>query len=563
MFKISFTRWISIALAAAFMSACSGGVNSQSPIPVAPEAISSPIPDASPNVSTMDVVSHSTTNWDFTGTLVSQLAGNEWQVQGGTGLGYVHVYTTSSTIYGTGVLPFAAGEPVEITGTASTTTSTPTAITATRINKLIRVTPLAAAAFDDSVGVVASINNQGTGYDSGWATYSPLLIKSGIKHIRDGFCSHGTYNSWCTGTWASRMKQLASAGIHSNIVWDPRNCWSSADGSGCQNNTTPTNVYASTFGIASEVESYEGPNECDISNLCAGMSTRYPASYKPYYSYPCSSFGTCMSTDIHDLATMRSSSVKVYGPAMGHYGSTPGYSCCGIQSAYMDAGSIHDYPGNNYPENNVVPPWTSAAAKLSGSARVVATETGYNTDPTFANQGVSRLAQERYIPRLLLTHLQRGVMRTYLFELFDEQGSGSGFQFGLLTQSYTPKPIWKRLTQQLMPYFADSGTSPRTPLTYGLTGDTTGTLHQLLFQRSDGNYILVPWLATQLWNWSTHTDMSPAKETLKLTLPSSVTSVTVTQFGDNGATSVITLSRINGTFAVPVSSLIEAVKFHT
>ena len=388
-----------------------------------------------------------------------------------------------------------------------------------------------------------------------------MLINSGIKHIRDGFCSHGTYNGWCTGTWAARIKQLAAAGIRSNIVWDPRNCWSSADGSGCQNNTTPTNVYASTFGITSAVESYEGPNECDISNLCPGMSSNFPASYTPYYVYNCSSFATCLNTDIQDLASMRSSSVKVYGPAMGHWNSSPGYSCCGNESAYMDAGSIHDYPGNNWPENAVATTWKNSAVNLSGPDPVVATETGYQTD-VGGNQGVSQLAQERYIPRLLFTHLQNGIMRTYLFELIDEQGPGSYFQYGLLNQNMTPKPIWTRLTQQLMPYFADAGTSARTPIAYTISGDTTGALHQLLFERSDGNYVLVPWLATQLWNPSTNTDISPTKETLALSLPSSVTSISVTQFSDNGATSVTTLSRANGVFSLPVSSLIEAVKFH-
>ena len=423
-------------------------------------------------------------------------------------------------------------------------------------------TPLAASAFNDSVGVGVPLNNPGTIYDTGWPTYSPILIGSGIKHIRDGFCSHGTYDGWCTSTWAARVNQLASAGIHSNIVWDPRNCWTSADGSGCQNTTTPTNIYASTLGVASAVESYEGPNECDISNLCPGNSSSFPLSYAPYYKYSCSSFDTCMSTFISDLSAMRSSSVKVYGPAMGHYNSSPGYSCCGNESSYMDAGSIHDYPGDNWPENNVVTTWASAAAPLSGSDPVVSTETGYQTG-VGGNQGVSQLAQERYIPRLLFTHLQYGIMRTYLFELIDEGGTGSYFQFGLLNQNMTAKPIWTLLTKQLLPYFADSGTSPRTPITLALTGDTTGTLQDVLFQKSDGTYILVPWLATQIWDPHLNVDLSPVKETITLSLPSTVTSVTVTQFEDDGTQSVTTVTGNAGTFSLPVSSSVEAVSFHT
>lgn len=526
---------------------------------------------ASPGVGSMDVISHSGTNWDVTATLVAQYASNEWEVQGGKNMGYVHIYTTSTTTYGTGTLPLTVGEQVDIIGTSSTTTNYPGSITASKITKVSSssttpsstpapsgsgVTPLAAASFNDSVGVVAQINNGNTSWDSAWASYSPILINSGIKHIRDGFCSYGAKSSWCVNTWAPRMRQLASAGIHSDMVWDPRNCWS-----GCTT-TTPADVYASTLGVTSEIEAYEGPNECDISAQCPWSGSKSPPSDPPYYSYNCSSFSSCMTLYIKDLWTLHSSSVQIYGPAMGHYNSTPGYSCCGNMGAYMNAGSIHDYPGANWPENNVVSTWVNAARNLSGSDPIVSTETGYNTDPTYANQGVSLLAQERYIPRLLFTSLQQGVMRSYLFELYDGGAAGSGFQYGLLTQSYAPKPAFTRL-KQLLSYFSDSGTVARTPLAYSLSGDTTGKLHQLLFQHSDGSYILVPWLATQLWNSSTHTDLSPTRETLTLSLPASVSSITVTQFADHGVETTSTITGSNGKFSLPVSSLIEGVKFHT
>jgi hypothetical protein len=48
-----------------------------------------------------------------------------------------------------------------------------------------------------------------------------------------------------------------------------------------------------------------------------------------------------------------------------------------------------------------------------------------------------------------------------------------------------------------------------------------------------------------------------------LTLPSSVTSISVTKFGDNGAETVTSIAGSNGVFSLPVSSLVEAVSFHT
>ncbi len=112
-----------------------------------------------------------------------------------------------------------------------------------------------------------------------------------------------------------------------------------------------------------------------------------------------------------------------------------------------------------------------------------------------------------------------------------------------------------------MGYFADSGASPRTALSYSLIGDSTGAMHQVLFQKSDGTYILVPWLGTQLWNQTTHTDYPPVTKTLILTLPPSVRSIIVTKFGDKGSMAATTLRADHGRFPLRVSSLIEAVSF--
>jgi hypothetical protein len=422
------------------------------------------------------------------------------------------------------------------------------------------VTPLAASAFTNSIGVGTHLTYPGV-YESGYATYEPMLANSGIKHIRDGLCSYGAHSTYCTGTWVAELNQLAAAGIRFDMVWDPRICWSSAATPGCQNVTTPANVYASTLGIAADIEAYEGPNECDISSLCPGIKGQ-AASNPPAWSYSCSSFDTCMTIFIEDLGTLRSPGVSVYGPPMAFASSSPGYACCGNMAAYMTASSMHDYPGNNYPESGYDPnSWIPAAQQLNGGGPVVSTETGYYTNPpTYANQGVDLLTQERLTPRILFTHLYYGVMRTYLYELVDE-GSTLNVGYGLLNYDSTPKPAWTRL-KQLISYFSDSGTSPRTPIAYTLSGDTTGELFKVLFQKSNGTYILVPWLGTRQWS-STNADIAPTTETLMLMLPPAVTSVTVTQFGDNGVTTVTTLSRkSNDCFSLPVSSLIEAVSFN-
>jgi hypothetical protein len=412
------------------------------------------------------------------------------------------------------------------------------------------VTPLPASAFNDSVGVNTHINYYGSAYDTGYATWSPTLLNSRIKHVRDQFCNWGTASTFCTQTWAQRWNQFAAAGIHFDVISNPWMGWSSSSTGGCHG--TCFLGYPAALGLTSSgIEAYEGPNECDESSNCTSYGTTTQTQ----------TFTVDTWTPL--LWTLRSATTAIYSPAMAFPND---YSQFGNLSQYINVGAIHDYTKPLQPEYSNgtslgIAAWQSGTAPMTGTAPLITTENGYNTDPTFANGGVSQLAQERYTPRILLTHLEHNIRRVYLYELIDLGTSGSGNMWGLLNANYTPKPAWTRLTQ-LMNYFADSGTASLAPLSYSLSGDTTGVLNKVLFEKSDGSYILVPWLGTQLWNPSSDSDLAPSTETLTLQLPSTVTSVTVTKFADNGATTTTTLSGTSGRFSLPVSSLIEGVAFH-
>jgi hypothetical protein len=403
-------------------------------------------------------------------------------------------------------------------------------------------TPLPASLFNDSVGVALHLPYAETPWDSDFARWSATLLASPIKHVRDGFCFGGAANSFCTGTWLQRWKSIAAAGIATDVVTEPSMGWDSA----C--NGTCFRDYTARLGIdLRSIDAYEGPNECDEPNNC-----------KAYGSATVSAAFTVASwTPL--LWTLRSPGKAVYGPAMAF---PRGYTQFGTLSQYMDFGSIHDYPGDTYPEDNVVPSWQTGAAAMSGALPLVSTEIGYNTDPTFTNHGVSQLAQERYIPRILFTHLYYGIKRTYLYELFDyPAGAGQGQDFGLLNADYSPKPAWTRL-MQLMQYFQDAGLPQPVPLAYGLSGDDgSGKLYHLLFQRSDRTYLLVLWLGTPLWNSATHTDTAPRRENVSITLPKTPTSALLTQFKDHGEIATASVNPLQRTITVDVTSLVSVLSF--
>ncbi len=410
------------------------------------------------------------------------------------------------------------------------------------------------ATFNDSIGVNTHL--QFTIYDQNYNSWAPMLLSSGIKHVRDAFCNWGTSSGYCTGTWKSRFLAFYNAGIRFDIIADPWMGWTTST-TGCHG--TCLNGYVAAMGLPSNsVESYEGPNECDVGwvdctwlGTTSGQTTQnVVAKWSPL------------------IWNLRSSTVKIYSPAMAGSNSYYNYGYIGN---YTNGCAVHDevnaYQTPEFTMLQYYPNYIKGCQSFVGNEPLIGTESdGWNTDISGGagkckNGAADQLAQERYFPRDLLLHIQRGV-RVYPFELLDEGANGQCYQYGLIDSHFKPKLVWNRIGQ-LTTYFADSGTSPRKAVAYSLTGDTTKSLYQVLFQKSNGTYILVPWLGTQIWNYSTLSDLAPATETLTLHVPSTVTSIAVTTFGDRGAESTTTHSVSSGTVTLQVSSLIEAVAFHT
>jgi hypothetical protein len=387
--------------------------------------------------------------------------------------------------------------------------------------------PLSASAFGDSIGVNLHMTYVEGAYNSGFVKWAPLLAASGIRHVRDAICPAAIDVNWCIGVESARVNQLAGSGIKFDLLTSMSDPFSYVAS------------YTSTMGVSGAVEAYEGPNECDASGICP---SDWQSAERPWQQH---------------LYALKSPGVTIVAPSMT---SAQGYAALGNLSAYADEGNIHDYPATQQPEAAIATPlhlqW---AAAMTGSDPVWCTEDGYNTDPAYANDGVPQVVQERYLPRILFEHLRLGVARTYIYQFFDF-GADGGSNMGLLNADYTPKPAWTRL-QQLMRAFADASAAPRAPLTYSFRGDASGTLRHLLFQRSDGTYMLVLWLAQPVYDASSRTVLPITSEDLTVTLPSSVVSVTLMAFGDNGSISTATLTAANGAFRAAVRTTVSVLEF--
>ena len=385
-------------------------------------------------------------------------------------------------------------------------------------------TPLAASDFTDSIGINLHLTYDGSPYDVDFDKWSPVLIGSGITHARDAICPSPF--AWCQSVESVRVNRLAAAGIRTDFL------------TSMQQPFPYVQSYLTTMEVASAAEAFEGPNECDVSPDCGSWQNSEVAWQQQLY-------------------TLAAPPLTIIGPSMT---SQQGYAELGNLSAYLDVGNIHDYVGTNPPEASIGAATHLAwAAAASGSKPVWSTEFNYSTDPTYANNGVPQVVQESYLPRLLFEHLRLGIRRTYIYQLFD-YGADGGAYMGLLNADYTPKPAWTRLLQ-LLQLFHDDAASPRLPLAYELNGDATHTLDRLLFQRSDGTYLLVFWLAEPVYDAATHTVLTPSTETVSVALPSTVTSATLVQFGDYGKVDNSVQTSANGTLRVPAGPRISILEF--
>ncbi len=383
-------------------------------------------------------------------------------------------------------------------------------------------TPLAAAAFGDSIGVNLHLTYGGTPYDTDFSKWSPILISSGIKHVREGVCTSSL--SWCRDVVSARLNTLGDGGITAELS------------TSLKDSAQYDAAYVTTMGLR-HVDGFEGPNECDSGIFC-------PADWQNVE-------GTWQKT----IFSFASPNVTIIGPSMV---SQAGYACLGDLSGYMNVGNLHDYPGADPPEtlNGGPTEHEQWAAAMSGSKPFWVTETGYATDAS----GVPPVVQERYITRTFFEDLRLGIMRTYIYQLFD-YGPDAGAHMGLLNADYSAKPAFTQL-KQLLAFFKDNGSSLQKQLTYEIQGDTRGTLHHVLFQRSDGTYALAMWLADPVYDAKKHSVMDVTSEAVRVVLPGTVASATQTLFADDGTTkSQPPLGVSEGTVSVMVTSVVSVLTF--
>jgi hypothetical protein len=323
------------------------------------------------------------------------------------------------------------------------------------------------------------LHHQGTVYDQGFSSIiRPKLLALGVRHVRDNAYTYASANA---GTFFyQRCRTLAQDGIRFDLVT------SIATTSSEPTDFTKLDDMHSWCGGG--IEAYEGANEPDIATIPAGSppwTTQTINAQRALWS------GVKGNPAISGLAVFGPSAV--FNPQQ-----------LGDLSGLLDFGNWHPYPGGQCPTcgdpygSNI----DSLMAKYrspSGAKPMVLTETGYHNAVNSADtehRPTSELAAGKYIPRMLFEHLNRGIPRTYLYELIDaspDAGRTSrDANFGLLRNDGSEKPAFRGV-QSLIGLLSDPGPAfAPGSLSYSLTG-ATPQVHHTLLQKRDGTFYLALW----------------------------------------------------------------------
>jgi hypothetical protein len=330
-----------------------------------------------------------------------------------------------------------------------------------------------ADAFVDSIGVNVHLHYTDTVYSRFDNVVAPRLLELGVRHIRDGAY---TYKGASANTfYYRRLRELGQQGIHANLI------------------TTIDTRFAPRTDIAKlddvqtwsggAVQSFEGVNEPDLNG---GKD----------WAEQTRELQRDVWTKVQRDPALRG--VEVVGPSPAW---RPG--ALGDISAWTDYGNWHAYPGGKCPTcrdvygksfDTRVGPYRAP----TGNKPLVVSETGYH-NAVLGKQDhppVSERAASRYVPRLLFEYFNRGVARSYIYELLDLRHDPTGRRrdehFGLLRNDGSRKPAFIAL-RNLIDLLQDPGPafSPSS-LQFRLTGDTD-QVHHTLLQKRDGRFYLALW----------------------------------------------------------------------
>jgi hypothetical protein len=352
--------------------------------------------------------------------------------------------------------------------------------------------------FVDSIGV--NVHWGYPHYDSNYSTLKAKLDQLGVRHLRDGavpaaylrsmdlYNTYGIKTTFITGKRfpGSWPKPLDLSQIPAEL------------------NEIKTNALACVAGI-------EGPNEYDISSPQDGSEPDWRNKLHDYQE-------TLWDTARADASFQ---SKPIIGPSL----TSPGaYAALGNMDPWMDYSCIHHYQSSRHPGTggwgaNGYGSITWAFAYLANVQSpsfkpVQSTECGYHQ--SIYEAGVNEAVDAKYTLRMLSEFFRRGYHRSFKYEFMNAGTSGTEQLYGLLRNDLSEKPSFTAL-KNLIALVKEPGASfSPGSFNYTLSG-ATNDVHQVLLQKSNGQFFLVIWKEVASWDVNANTSIAVAPNNVTLT----------------------------------------------
>ena len=349
-----------------------------------------------------------------------------------------------------------------------------------------------ADSFVDSIGINTHYGN--SIYVGGNAYANPVidvkLAELGIRHLRD--------HTW-NDTGLARVDGLYAAyGIRTNLILG-------------ETTRSPADL-VNLLKAHPAYEGIEGLNEPDFNTRTWNGFTDNPATnnYSGTRAFQNELYAAVKADPLTQGRTILS-------PAMGN--SANSQYLVPIQ---FDVASLHSYPSGREPVFNLDTQIANLSTLRGSPAKpLMSTETGYYNEPAPDTGSIPEHISGKYMPRLFAEYFNRGVQRTYSYELADQGPDLSQREqnFGLLRYDMTEKPAFVAI-ENLIDLVEEPGAAPAfTPASLDYTiNSTDAALHHTLLQKSDGRFYLMLWQERAGFNRFAGTDIDVAPLPVTLTL---------------------------------------------
>ncbi|WP_432573416.1 hypothetical protein [Kineococcus sp. SYSU DK005] len=348
-----------------------------------------------------------------------------------------------------------------------------------------------ARAFTDSVGVNLHMSYLNTPYGDRGAVRDALR-RARIRHVRDGWDAD-------RDDVLEAYRDLVADGVRLDLIV----------GTPGPGGEFSSELRRQLEGLAEElpvgVRTLEGPNEYDLSD-------------DPDWVQNLRAYHRALAELVDDGTAGRD--YDLVAPSFVH-----GDSRAAVGPLPADFGNLHSYTGGDHPTESHLDRELDLASEVSGDARVMATETGYNT--ATANEdgqpGVPEDVAAVYVPRQFLENYRRGVARTFTYELVDEHPDPdltvSESNYGLLRHDWSEKASFTALARMMELLDDAPGEHGTEDLPHTVETSAGSPLRRLLVQKSTGEHYLAVWLEAPVWAYDSGEAVAPETAQARLVLP--------------------------------------------